>query len=79
MDQKVVKPPRVEQLVLLVSSSIRKSQWPLGEAIKQIKGRNDVVRAVKIQTMSQGKLFEIERPLHVICLLEIHAPVKEEQ
>ena len=29
--------------------------------------------------MSQGKPFEIERPLQGICLLEINTPVKEEK
>ena len=46
---------------------------------KQIKGRDDVVRAVKIQVMSQGKPFKIERPLQGICRLEIDAPFKEEK
>ena len=46
---------------------------------KQIKGKYDVVRAVKIHVMSQGKQFEIERPLQGICPLEIDAPVKEEK
>ena len=46
---------------------------------KQIKGKGDIVRAVKIQVMSQGKPFEIERPLQGICALEIDAPVREEK
>ena len=79
MNQKVVQPPRLGQLVLVVDNSVRKSHWQLGKVTKQIKGRDDVVRAMKIQVMSQGKPFEIERPLKGICPLEIDAPVKEKK
>ena len=79
MNQKVVQPPRLGQLVLVVDNSVRKSHWQLGKVTKQIKGKDDVVRAVKIQVTSQGKKFEIERPLQGICPLEIDAPVKEEK
>ena len=79
MNQTVVQPPRLGQLVLVVDNSIRKSHWQLGKVTKQIKGKDDVVRAIKIQVMSQGKPFEIKRPLQGICPLEVDAPVKEEK
>ena len=65
VNQKVVQPPRSGQLVRKVT--------------KHIKGKDSVVRAVKIQVMSQRKPFEIERPLQGICPLEIDAPVMEEK
>ena len=79
VNQKVIQPPRLGQLVLVVENSFRKSHWKLGKVTKQIKGRDDVVRTVKIQVMSQGKPFEIKRPLQGICPLEIDAPIKEEK
>ena len=62
-----------------MDNSVRKSHWQLGKVTKQIKGRDDVIKAVKIQVMSQVKPFEIDRLLQGICLLEIDAPVKEEK
>ena len=59
MHQKLVQPPRLGQLVLVVDNSVRKSDWQLGKVIKQIKGKDDVVRAVKIQVMSQGKPLKL--------------------
>ena len=49
----------------------------MGKVIKQIKRRDDILRAVKTLITSQGKTFEIERPLQGMRPLEIHAPVKE--
>ena len=79
VNQKVVKPPRLGQLVLVVDNFFRKSHWQLGKVITQFKGRDDAVRAVKIKVMSQRKPFEIKRPLQGICPPEIDTPVKEEQ
>ena len=58
MNQKVVQPPRLGQLLLVVDNSVRKSHWQLGKVTNQIKRKDDVVRAVKIQVMSQGEPFE---------------------
>ena len=79
VNQKVVQPPRSEQLVIVVDNSVRKSHWQLRKVTKHIKGKDGVVRAVKIQVMSQRKPFEIERPLQGICPLEIDEPVMEEK
>ena len=79
MNPKAVQPPRLGQLVLVVDNSVRKSHWQLGEVTKQIKGKDDVVRAVKVQVMSQSKLFDIEHLLKGVCPLKIDAPVKEEK
>ena len=62
-----------------MDNSVHKNHWQLGKVTKEIKGRDDAVRAVKIQVMSQGKLFGIECPSQGIPPLEIDAPVKEEK
>ena len=48
-----------------------KCHWQLGKVIKQIKGKDDVAIAVRIQIMSQGKPSETERPLQETSPLEI--------
>ena len=70
MNQNVVQPLRLGQLVLVVDNSVRKSHWQLGKVTKQIKGRDDVVRAVKIQLMSQGKRYHLKSS--VLCKEYVH-------
>ena len=77
-NQKTVNPPRIGQLILVVDNSIRKCYWQTGKVVKHLKGK-DVVRAVKIQVISRGRQYEIERPIQLICPLEFDAPVAVEE
>ncbi len=78
-NQKDVKPPRIGQLILVVDNSIRKCYWQTGKVVKHLKGKDNVVRAVKIKVISRGRQYEIERPLQLICPLEFDAPVAVEE
>eukprot|EP00794_Sanderia_malayensis_P006280 gene6280-7002_t len=75
----IVDPPRLGQLVLIVDDSVRRRYWQMGKIVKQLKSKDGVTRAVKVQIASQGKLYEIERPLQGICPLEIDAPINKEK
>eukprot|EP00794_Sanderia_malayensis_P019629 gene19629-21573_t len=75
----IVVPPRLGQLVLIVDDSVRRRYWQMGKIVKQLKSKDDVTRAVKVQIASQGKVYEIERPLQGICPLEIDAPINKEK
>ena len=43
--------------------------------MKHLHGKDNIVRAVKLHVISRGRQFEIERPLQLICPLELDAPV----
>eukprot|EP00794_Sanderia_malayensis_P001352 gene1352-1492_t len=75
----IVDPPRLGQLVLIVDDSVRRRYWQMGKIVKQLKSKDGVTRAVKVQIASQGKVYEIERPLQGICPLEIDAPINKEK
>ena len=74
----VVKAPRLGQLVLIVDNSVGKRHWQLGKVSRHLRSKDDAIRAVKIQISTQGKVYEIERPLQGICPLEIDAPIYKE-
>eukprot|EP00794_Sanderia_malayensis_P019641 gene19643-21585_t len=50
----IVDPPRLGQLVLIVDDSVRRRYWQMGKIVKQLKSKDDVTRAVKVQIASQG-------------------------
>ena len=51
---KIIEPPRLGRLVLVVDSSSRQCYWQTGKVVEHLRGKDDVVRAVKIQVFSQG-------------------------
>ncbi len=71
--------PEVGTLVLIIDTTIDRRFWKLAKIARYIKGRDNVVRAVKLDAVSQGRKIDMERPLQGICPLEIKAQVMEER
>ena len=67
--------PELGTLVLIIDTTIESRFWKLAKISSYIKGRDHVVRAVKLDAVSQGRKIVMERPLQGICPLEIKAQV----
>ena len=48
-----------------------------GKIISRIKSRDGIIRSIKVNVLSQGKLLEIQIPLQGLVSLEVTAPVAE--
>ena len=60
--------PEMGSVVMITDSSKIKSKWQIGRIVKMIRGKDGVVRGYKIKT---GTGFVVERPLQLVCDLEI--------
>ena len=67
--------PELGTLVSIIDTTIERRFWKLAKISSYIKGRDHVVRAVKLDAVSQGRKIVMERPLQGICPLEIKAQV----
>jgi hypothetical protein len=55
-------------MMLVVGVEKNRAEWKWGKVVELIKGKENVVRVVKILT----KGHTIERPLSLVCSLETH-------
>ena len=62
--------PSAGSIVVLKGDTKDKAQWRLGRVARQIRGKDGVVRGVKLKL---GDGYLVERPLQLICDLEIAA------
>ena len=69
---KQAKAPEVGEIVLVVGEEKNRSERKEGKVLRQFKGRGRVVRGVVLSY----KGHEIERPLQLICPLEIRCTEK---
>ena len=67
--------PQVGEIVLVVGDEKNRADWKKGKVVKLVKGKDDVVRGVKILTNGH----HIERPLSLICSLELKSNDVEEE
>ncbi|KAL7287013.1 hypothetical protein TKK_0018807 [Trichogramma kaykai] len=61
---------RGDSIVLLSEEKVPPSQWPLGRVIETIKGKDNIVRVVKIKIGSKI----LTRPVVKLCLMPIPTP-----
>ena len=71
---KQAKAPEVGEIVLVVGEEKNRSEWKKGKVLRQVKGRDGVTRGVVL--LHKG--HEIERPLQLVCPLEIRCTEKIE-
>ena len=67
--QKWVRPQRCFQpgdVVMINDSHAPRDMWPLGRVIEATRGRDDLVRSVKVKTATKA----LVRPVTQLCLLE---------
>ena len=72
---KQAKAPEVGEIVLVVGEEKNRSEWKKGKVLRQVKGRDGVTRGVVL--LHKG--HEIERPLQLVCPLEIRCSEKIEE
>eukprot|EP00794_Sanderia_malayensis_P018447 gene18447-20295_t len=75
LDLEVITPNQL----IFVDNSVRRRYWQMGKIVKQLKSEDSVTWAVMVQIASQGKVYEIERPLQGICPFEIDAPINKKK
>ena len=66
--------PRVGEVVLVLGEEKNRGLWKKGKVVRLITGKDGVVRGVVLR--HKGR--EIERPIQLVCPLEIHSRVAEE-
>ena len=62
------KIPETGAVVLLKGEARDRALWKLGRVVGRITGRDGVVRGLKLR---QGNGYVVERPLQLVCNLEI--------
>ena len=67
--------PEIGEIVLVVGEEKNRGRWVKGKVIKHVKGKDGVVRGVII--LHKGNY--LERPIQLVCPLEIRSLVKENQ
>ena len=66
--------PEVGEMMLVVGEEKNRAEWRRGKVVELIKGKDNVVRGVKILT----KGHTIERPLTLVCSLQLKETEIEE-
>ena len=64
----IEKIPNIGEVVLLKSEAKDKALWKLGRVVSKITGKDGTVRGLKLK---QGNGYIAERPLQLVCYLEI--------
>ncbi len=72
---KPAKAPEIGEIVLVIGKEKNRSEWKKAKVLRQIKGKDGVVRGV----MLLHKVHTIERPLQLVCPLEIRCTMQIEQ
>ena len=66
--------PKIDEIVLIVGEEKNKGRWIKGKVVKDVKGKDSVVRGVII--LHKGNY--LERPIQLVCSFEIRSVVKED-
>ena len=59
--------PEIGEVVLIIGDEKNRGEWKKGRVLRHIRGRDGVVRGVVLR----HKVHSIERPLSLVCSLEI--------
>ena len=66
--------PEIGEIVLIIGDEKNRGEWKKGRVLRHIRGRDGVVRGVGL--LHKGN--QIQRPLHLICPLEIRSRLGHE-
>ena len=66
--------PEVGEIVLIIGDEKNRGEWKKGRVLRHIRGRDGVVRGVRL--LPKGN--EIQRPLQLVCPLEIRSRLGRE-
>ena len=62
--------PEIGEVVLIIGDEKNRGEWKKGRVLKHIRGRDGIVRGVDL--LHKGN--EIQRPIQLVCPLEIRSP-----
>ena len=65
--------PQIGELVLIVGDKKNRRVWRKGKVVRHVKGKDGVVRGVIL--LHKGN--DLERPIQLVCPLEIRSAVNE--
>ena len=74
VNRKAAPLPDVGEIVLVVGDEKNRGKWKKGRVMRHVRGRNGVIRGVAL--LHKGHY--IERPLSLVCPLEVKGPVATE-
>ena len=64
--------PEIGEVVLIIGDEKNRGQWKKGRVLKHIRDRDGVVRGIYLL----DKEKQIQRPLQLVCPLEIRSPLE---
>ena len=74
VNRKTAPVPDIGEIVLVVGDEKNRGKWKKGRVMRHVRGRDGVIRGVTL--LHKG--HHIERPLSLVCPLEIKGPVATE-
>ena len=75
MNKTISPVPEMGEIVLIVGEEKNRGRWMKGKVVKHVKGKDGVIRGVVV--LHKGNY--LERPVQLVCPLEIRSTVKEDQ
>ena len=67
--------PSIGAIVLLKENVKDKAQWRIARVTKEIKGKDEQIRGYELKL---GNGYTIQRPVQLVCPLELQAEVKKD-
>ena len=74
VNRKTAPVPDIGEIVLVVGDEKNRGKWMKGRVMRHVRGRDGIIRGVTL--LHKG--HHIERPLSLVCPLEIKGPVATE-
>ena len=74
MNRKTAPVPDIGEIVLVLGDEKNRGKWKKGRVMRHVRGRDGVIRGVTLL----HKSHHIERPVSLVCPLEIKGPVATE-
>ena len=72
-NQRVTPLIQAGDIVILRDNLTARCWWTLARVIELLKGRDDKVRAARVQVLSGGKNTILRRPIQLLILLEVRS------
>ena len=73
--RKTAKVPDIAKIVLIVTDEKNRGEWKKGKVVRHIRGKDGVVRGLSL--LHKG--HHIDRPLNLVCPLEIRQAVASDK
>ena len=73
--RKTAKVPDIGEIVLIVADEKNRGEWKKGKVVRHIRGKDGVVRGLSL--LHKG--HHIDRPLNLVCPLEIRQAVASDK